>query len=305
MAQGVLLDAAADLVHGLGGELHDMERVEHGGRVGELVVDRVLVATERIEGGDLDVGPERVAAGLQPVLVHRAGSARDQIEQPGPGASVLVTGQVDHAGQLFRATLDRADVVPDVLVDPEGGDAGEPGLILRRGGQDRPDRGPHRLPRRAELTGHPGHRAVLATDLMHRPPAGPCGEHGPRLGDLLVLLGEHPDRTRRLRTFPGPFPPPQLDRPAERRSIHQPHRAPAMTRGDDPAGRAAHHRQGRLDRHPQPAAIVPLDPGHVQPVEPDQQVTALAVAVVIVAAHGAARRLRHRSRSLVQKCGNS
>ena len=55
----------------------------------------------------------------------------------------------------------------------------------------------------------------------------------------------------------------------------------------------------------QPATAVPLDPDHVQPVEPDQQVTALAVAVVIAAAHGAARRLRHRSRSLVKECGNS
>ena len=49
--QGVLLDAAADLVDDLGAELDDVERVEHGDRVGQLVADRVGVATERVQGG--------------------------------------------------------------------------------------------------------------------------------------------------------------------------------------------------------------------------------------------------------------
>lgn len=78
-----------------------------------------------------------------------------------------------------------------------------------------------------------------------------------------------------------------------------------MTRGDDPAGRAAHHRPGRLDRDPQPAAFVTLDPDHVQAVQTDQQVTTVAIEVEKVAAPSAARRLRHRSGSSVQKCGNS
>ena len=54
VAVDLLLDPAADLVDGLGAELDDMERVEHGGRVFELVVDGVLVAVERVQGRDLD-----------------------------------------------------------------------------------------------------------------------------------------------------------------------------------------------------------------------------------------------------------
>ena len=170
MTVDVLLDAAADLIDSLGGELHHMKRVQHGGGVGELVVDRVLVATERVQGDDLNAVTERVAAGLQPVGIHGAGASRDQIEQPCPSASVLVTGQIDHARQLFRATLDRADVVHDVFVDTQGGHPDEPGLLSGRSLEDRPDRAPHRRPRRAELASHPGHRTVLTAQLVNRPP---------------------------------------------------------------------------------------------------------------------------------------
>lgn len=48
--EGVLLDAAADLVDDLGADLDDVERVEDGGGVLELVVDGVLVAVERGPG---------------------------------------------------------------------------------------------------------------------------------------------------------------------------------------------------------------------------------------------------------------
>ena len=54
----LLLDAAADVINDRSGELHDMERVEHGDGVLELVVDGVLVAVERVESGDLDAGVE-------------------------------------------------------------------------------------------------------------------------------------------------------------------------------------------------------------------------------------------------------
>jgi hypothetical protein len=52
----LVLDAAADVINDRSGELHDMSRVEHGDGVLELVVDGVLVAVERVEGGDLDAG---------------------------------------------------------------------------------------------------------------------------------------------------------------------------------------------------------------------------------------------------------
>lgn len=47
-----------------------MERVQHRGRVVELVVDGVLVAVERVECGDLDPGTQRLAAFLEPVAIR-------------------------------------------------------------------------------------------------------------------------------------------------------------------------------------------------------------------------------------------
>lgn len=48
MAVDVLLYAATDFIDCGGGELRDMERVQHRSRVFELVINRVLVAMERI-----------------------------------------------------------------------------------------------------------------------------------------------------------------------------------------------------------------------------------------------------------------
>ncbi len=49
VADGVLLDAAADLVDDLGAEPDDVEGVQDGDRVGQLVADRVGVAAERVQ----------------------------------------------------------------------------------------------------------------------------------------------------------------------------------------------------------------------------------------------------------------
>ena len=122
VAVDVLLDPAPDLVDGGRAEFDDVERIKHGDGVLELVVDGVLVAVERVQGGDLDVGAERVAAGVEPGLVGLPGAAGDQVQQSRVEVSVLVTGEVDHAGELFRAAsapLDGLgrDVMPDMFVD--------------------------------------------------------------------------------------------------------------------------------------------------------------------------------------------
>jgi len=69
VSEGVLLDPAADLVDDARAELDDVEGVQDGGGVLELVVDGVLVAVERVQGGDLNPAGEGLAAGLQPVPV--------------------------------------------------------------------------------------------------------------------------------------------------------------------------------------------------------------------------------------------
>lgn len=42
---------------------------------------------------------------------------------------MLLTGEIDHPGQLFRPSGPGVDVVPDVLIDPERADPGEPGPV--------------------------------------------------------------------------------------------------------------------------------------------------------------------------------
>src|SRR5664280_1017369 len=91
VAVDVLLDPATDLVDGGGAEFDDVERVEDRDRVLELVVDGVLVTVERVQGRNLNVLAERVAAVLEPGLVGLAGAARDQVQQPGMEVSVPVS----------------------------------------------------------------------------------------------------------------------------------------------------------------------------------------------------------------------
>ena len=100
MAELVLLDPTAGLLHRGQAELDDVERVQDGGGVVELVADRVAVAAERVERGGADAAGERRPAGLEPVGVDLPGPARGEIEQPGPGLPVA-PGQVHDAGHLL------------------------------------------------------------------------------------------------------------------------------------------------------------------------------------------------------------
>ena len=79
VSQCVLLDAATHLVKGVASELDDMEGVEDAGGVLELIVDGVLVSLEGIQRRDLDTGAKLFAALFEPVLVHGARPAWDQV----------------------------------------------------------------------------------------------------------------------------------------------------------------------------------------------------------------------------------
>ena len=75
----VLLEAATHLTWGVASELDDMEGVEDAGGVLELIVDGVLVSLEGIQRRDLDTGAKLFAALFEPVLVHGARPAWDQV----------------------------------------------------------------------------------------------------------------------------------------------------------------------------------------------------------------------------------
>lgn len=116
-----MLDPAADLVDGGGSELDNMECVEDGAGVVEVVIDGVLVFVERVQGSDLHTRTEILATVFEPVAVGFTGSSGNQVKQPGPGTTLGVWSQVNHPGQLFRAppasfTSSGRDMMPDVLV---------------------------------------------------------------------------------------------------------------------------------------------------------------------------------------------
>ena len=80
----VLLDAAAYLTWGVASEYDDVKGVEHAGGVLELVVNGVFISLEWVQRRDLDTGAKLFAALGQPVLIHGARPAWDQVHSSGP-----------------------------------------------------------------------------------------------------------------------------------------------------------------------------------------------------------------------------
>ena len=78
----VLLDATTHLIESVTGELDDVKGIEHAGGVLELVINGVLISLEGIQRRDLDTGAKVFAALGQPVLIHGARPAWDQVQQP-------------------------------------------------------------------------------------------------------------------------------------------------------------------------------------------------------------------------------
>ena len=92
VTQGVLLDAATYLIKGVTGELDDVKGIEHAGGVLELVINGVLISLEGIQSRDLHPCTEVFSALGQPVLVHGARPAWDQVQQPCRGMILPASG---------------------------------------------------------------------------------------------------------------------------------------------------------------------------------------------------------------------
>lgn len=231
VAEGLLLDPTARVIDGAGGELDDVERIQHAGGVLELVIDRVLVALERVECGDLDLLAEPFAAFVEPVPVGVAGSAGDEVEQPGGGVGSV--SQVHHPGGLLRTAPSWVAVVPDMLVHAQDLHALEAGWVVRGRDQDWSDLGPEGVPGRAELAGQALDRRSLTAELSDCPADRARAQQPSRSADVGVLLDEGGDVAEGLAADPAAFAPPDPHRPAcPGRVDHRGH-DPAMPCGDD------------------------------------------------------------------------
>ncbi|CAM4110766.1 hypothetical protein HEMA109418_09415 [Helcobacillus massiliensis] len=239
-AEGLLLDPAADIIDRSPGELDDVERIQHAGGALELVIDRVLVSLERVQRRDLDPLAELIAPLVEPVSVGLAGSARDQVQQPGSG--VGPASQIDHPGELLRTAPARVTVMPDVFVHAQDLHVLEADRVIRGLDQDWPNLGPDRVPRRAKLPGQALDRRPLVAEQADRPPDRARAQQPPRRVYPGVLLDERDHLTDALETDPATLAPPNPHRPTRPRSIDHLDHHPAVTGGDDPAAGAAHDR---------------------------------------------------------------
>lgn len=258
---GVLLDAAADLVHDLGSQLDDVEGVQDGGGVSQFLVDRALVAAERVQRRDAHPLAESLPAFGEPIRVGLLRAPRDEVQQPCPHPSLGVTGEVDHPGQFLRALLARIDVVPDVFIDPERPHTLEAGLVRRKALQFGSYGTPKRLPRRPEPAGQAKDGGVFAAQLPDRPLDRAGRDRAPRSHQGRDLLGERALCTTGVKAAPGPLAPGQLDPHFPVGHVVQDPEAPAPARGHDPARGTAHQdpRRGDGHGHQLPAAFDALD----------------------------------------------
>ena len=146
VTQGVLLDATAYFIKGATGELDDVKGIEDAGGVLELVINGVLISLEGIQSRDLHPCTEVFSALGQPVLVHGARPAWDQVQQAGCGM-ILPACQVHDAGELTWASSASVLVMPHMLINPQYPHACETGGVIRSSLQARLDMGPHGIPR--------------------------------------------------------------------------------------------------------------------------------------------------------------
>ncbi len=169
--EGVLLDAAADLVDDLHPQRGDVKGIQHVRGVGQMRAQRVEVAAERVQRRDPDLLPPRLGSRGEPVAVHAAGAALHDLEQPGRPART----QPDHAGGVLGVPQ-RVGPLPGVLVHAQAGHSLEPGRVLDQRHADLDDGTHHRPPAHAERAGHRGDGLAVGADPAGHPRLGPTGQ---------------------------------------------------------------------------------------------------------------------------------
>ena len=105
-----------------------------------------LLSLEGIQSRDSHPCTEVFSALGQPVLVHGARPAWDQVQQAGRGM-LLPACQVHDASELTWAPAASVLVMPHMLTNPQYLNPRKTGGVIRCGLQARLDVGPHGIPR--------------------------------------------------------------------------------------------------------------------------------------------------------------
>ena len=129
----VLLDAATYLIESVASEFDDAKDTSGaGGGLGAGQAMAFLLSLEGIQRRDSHPRTEVFSALGQPVLMHGARPAWDQVQQPCRGM-FLPSCQVHDAGELTGPSSASVLVMPYVLVNPQHLHACEAGGVIRCG----------------------------------------------------------------------------------------------------------------------------------------------------------------------------
>ena len=224
------------------------------------------VAAERVQRRMLDAGDERLGLRLQPARVGVARVARDDIEQAGVKAAVLITGEVHHRRRGAVAVPDPAGP-PHVLVHPDGAHPVQTCGVGEAAGRFDLDGVPAGVPVHPQVPGQRQDGGVVLGERVGGPGDCPRGELRPR-PEHRMLLAARPTWARRVGAAPDPFAPPHPGRDAEPGRVGRVVHPPAMPDPDDAAGRTTAHVDVGLHREHEPARFaVHLEHVHAGNVE--------------------------------------
>ena len=207
-----------------------------------------LLSLEGIQRRNLDTGAKLFAALGQPVLMHGARPAWDQVQQPCRGM-FLPSCQVHDAGELTGAPAASVLVMPYVLVNPQHPNPCEAGGVIRCGLQARLDVGPHGVPRGCQLSSQATGGGSFEAQLSDRPADRPGAQTRPGCAHPLVMFQECHRLADVFAAYPSSLKPPEPCRdPGPGRVDHLHHHAPvalcdsAHNQGSQPVGCTTQHR---------------------------------------------------------------
>ena len=206
-----------------------------------------LLSLEGIQRRDSHPRTEVFAALGQPVLVHGARPAWDQVQQPCRGV-ILPSCQVDDAGELTGAPAASVLVMPHMLINPQYLHPCETGGVIRCGLQTRLDVGPHGVPRGCQLSGQASDGVSFEAQLSDRPADRPHTQTRPGGAHPLVMFQECHRLAGVFAAYPSAFMPPDTRRnpgPGRVDHLHH-HTTVALSKsphnpGTPPAGCTTQH----------------------------------------------------------------
>ena len=211
MPEGFVLDSSSYFVETLVGQADDVEGVCYLHSVREHPVIRLPVRTGHVQHRPADPVEPLGGLGSEPRSCAISRSTTDYVEPAGglPRRRQRCTKPWCATGLSARTTL---------LVDAHSPDLAYPiGVGPQEGFAPADDLVVHRMPITTQFCGDLVDRTAPPTHLDGHPPGRSGCQQRPLGTNRGVLLDERPDRTVRIRARPPTFPPPQPNRPTERR----------------------------------------------------------------------------------------